>query len=494
MANEISKIKLTDGTVYNIRDTSALHEVSLSDIKNADDLKAIEALEGTGFLKRTGTNTWSLDGTTYQALIDASNKLDASFLRGTASIDTTGNAATATSATSATNATNATNASKSITQEISDNSTNIATTAFVKAFVDNAISGISGGMQFKGTISSSPLPAQHTAGDVYVVAIAGTYAGQTCEVGDMIICITTGTTSTNSHWSVVQTNIDGAVTGPSSSVDGNIAVYNGATGRVIKDSGILASDLAKASDLPTKSVTLTPSGTISTPTFTGTTATLSHNVTQGSVSASGDYQPAGTISTPTFIGTTATLTLSGSTSGVAVTAHTYQPAGTVSKPSITVSPTTTSIYSITGVGSTPTRKSFTYVSAATSLSVSGEKLVAANGTTASAYSITDVGSVPTRSAVTVMTGATAGLDSAPTFTGTTATLSHSVTQGSVSVSTNYQPSGTVSKPTFTGTTATINVSGSTSGVAVTAHTYQPAGTVSQPTFTGTSITHNHINE
>ena len=406
MANEISKIKLTDGTVYNIRDTSALHEVSLSDIKNADDLKAIEALEGTGFLKRTGTNTWSLDGTTYQALIDASNKLDASFLRGTASIDTTGNAATATSATSATNATNATNASKSITQEISDNSTNIATTAFVKAFVDNAISGISGGMQFKGTISSSPLPAQHTAGDVYVVAIAGTYAGQTCEVGDMIICITTGTTSTNSHWSVVQTNIDGAVTGPSSSVDGNIAVYNGATGRVIKDSGILASDLAKASDLPTKSVTLTPSGTISTPTFTGTTATLSHNVTQGSVSASGDYQPAGTISTPTFIGTTATLTLSGSTSGVAVTAHTYQPAGTVSqptftgitatltlsgstsgvavtahtyqpagtvsKPSITVSPTTTSIYSITGVGSTPTRKSFTYVSAATSLSVSGE--------------------------------------------------------------------------------------------------------------------------
>ena len=38
---------------------------SLSEIGEADDLQAIEALTGTGFLKRTGTNTWSIDNSTY---------------------------------------------------------------------------------------------------------------------------------------------------------------------------------------------------------------------------------------------------------------------------------------------------------------------------------------------------------------------------------------------------------------------------------------------
>jgi hypothetical protein len=37
---------------------------------------------------------------------------------------------------------------------------------------------------------------------------------------------------------VQQGNIDGAVTGPTSSVSGNVAVFDGATGKVIKDSGI----------------------------------------------------------------------------------------------------------------------------------------------------------------------------------------------------------------------------------------------------------------
>ena len=229
----ISKIKMTDGTIEDIA-------VSLSNVKNADDLKAIEALTSTGFLKRTGDNTWVIDANSYQTLIDASHKLDASLLTGTASVNTTGNAATATSATSATNATNA---SKSTTQSAGDNSTNIATTAFVTTAINNAISGISGAMQFKGTVnSSSDLPDSHTAGDVYVVATAGTYASQTCEVGDMII----GTSA--SAWTVVQTNIDGAVTGPASAIDSNIAAYDGTTGKVIKDGGIAIGNIIQEGD------------------------------------------------------------------------------------------------------------------------------------------------------------------------------------------------------------------------------------------------------
>ena len=129
---------------------------------------------------------------------------------------------------------------KAPTASTETNSTQIATTAFVQSVVDSKIAA-SDAMIFKGTIGTSgtitALPAQHTTGWTYKVITAGTYADQNCEVGDMIVCITDGTTANNAHWSVIQSNIDGAVTGPASSVDAHIAVFNGATGKFIKDSG-----------------------------------------------------------------------------------------------------------------------------------------------------------------------------------------------------------------------------------------------------------------
>ena len=117
------------------------------------------------------------------------------------------------------------------------NSTQIATTAFVmNAFKANDA------MIFKGTIGSSgatvtSLPATHYQGWTYRVITAGTYAGQACEIGDMIICITDGTTATDSHWTVVQSNIDGVVIGPASATDAHVAVFDGTTGKLVKDSG-----------------------------------------------------------------------------------------------------------------------------------------------------------------------------------------------------------------------------------------------------------------
>ena len=117
------------------------------------------------------------------------------------------------------------------------NDTTVATTAFVKnAFTANDA------MVFKGTIGSSgatvtSLPATHKQGWTYKVITAGTYAGQVCEIGDTIYCVTDGTSANNDHWTVVQTNIDGAVIGPASSTSGNLALFNGTTGKLIADSG-----------------------------------------------------------------------------------------------------------------------------------------------------------------------------------------------------------------------------------------------------------------
>ena len=123
------------------------------------------------------------------------------------------------------------------TADIGDNSTKLATTAFVANEIASKLAA-NDAMIFKGTIGTSgtvtALPNTHNAGWTYRVVTAGTYAGIVCEVGDLIICITDGTAANNAHWTVAQTNIDGAVTGPASATNNGIALFNGTTGKIIK--------------------------------------------------------------------------------------------------------------------------------------------------------------------------------------------------------------------------------------------------------------------
>lgn len=86
-----------------------------------------------------------------------------------------------------------------------------------------------------------PFPdTAYKAGQKYVVALEGEYLGQKCEVGDLILIIRdyAAETASNSDGVVLQKNIDGAVTGAESSVDGEIVVFSGTTGKVIKSSKI----------------------------------------------------------------------------------------------------------------------------------------------------------------------------------------------------------------------------------------------------------------
>lgn len=60
--------------------------------------------------------------------------------------------------------------------------------------------------------TATALPATHTIGWTYRIVAPGTYAGKPCEVGDLVICVESGNTANNDHWTVAQNNIDGAVT------------------------------------------------------------------------------------------------------------------------------------------------------------------------------------------------------------------------------------------------------------------------------------------
>lgn len=245
-----------------------------------------------------------------------------------------------------------------------------------------------------------------------------------------------------------------------------------------------------------------PAGTVSKPTFTGSSSTVTITATDNT---NGNYQPKGTVSKPTFTGSSSTFTgkftpeggvtvttnattnktatVSAASSGTA----TYTPAGSVSTPTI----------SVKTAGSTTTIKN------PTSVTVAKTVVAAAPGATAPANAVTyysvanenlslyqlgyTTGDSISTSNVTVKNGDAAYEASQPSFTGTGArlvtgnipvpsayTATFTGTEGDVS--TSGTPNGSVSQPTFTG--AKTQLSGTTTA----------NGTISQPTFEGTGTT------
>lgn len=89
----------------------------------------------------------------------------------------------------------------------------------------------------------------YKAGQMWRVAAAGTYAGEKCEVGDLILCIKdySEDSASNADFMAVQANIDGAVTSDANAVSvGEIAVFNAVTGKVIGASGVQIASLNDA--------------------------------------------------------------------------------------------------------------------------------------------------------------------------------------------------------------------------------------------------------
>ena len=176
----------------------------------------------------------------------------------------------------------------------------------------------------------------------------------------------------------------------------------------------------------TASGSTTPSGSVSQPTFTGSSLTMTTNVT-----------PSGSITLTTSNKTAAVSSASGTA--------TYTPGGSVSAPTISVATagSTTNVSSVSNVGTLPSL----------TMTVSSENL---------SFSWS-AGTLPSTTSVTVKTGDASYSASAPTFSGTAVRL----VTGNIAVPT---------VATFSGNEASISVTGT------------PSGTVSQPTFSGTATT------
>lgn len=90
-------------------------------------------------------------------------------------------------------------------------------------------SSAKGALIFKGTLGISDdgatvlaLPDTHEKGWTYLVVTAGTYAGQLCEKGDFVICVSSGESASDLDWTVVQGNTFNTLPTPTALDEGKI--------------------------------------------------------------------------------------------------------------------------------------------------------------------------------------------------------------------------------------------------------------------------------
>lgn len=201
------------------------------------------------------------------------------------------------------------------------------------------------------------------------------------------------------------------------------------------------------------------SGTVTIPAtnHTHTTPSLSHTVTQGTVSASGSYTPEGKVTVETT-DTLPSVPECDGTQDLFVVSNNVE--------NVTIKPVsgTTSVQSMTGVGTLPTSEAksipnVTSVGVMFKAEVVGETLkltpgsAPTLGTAISVNSMKSAGTLPTRQAVTV---ATAGTD----VTVSKYTKPNVFTSFGIGDGLDF---------TFAGTAKTVNVTGNTTGVSVANH-------------------------
>ena len=124
-----------------------------------------------------------------------------------------------------------------VTPDATDNGTRLATTAFVQTVVSGLLDA-KDAFHFVGTLAGGDTLPAAESGHVYRITSDGTINGLTVHQGDTITCCVDGTKAgTPANWFVTHTNHDGQVMGPTTAVDSHVAVYDGSTGKLIKDSG-----------------------------------------------------------------------------------------------------------------------------------------------------------------------------------------------------------------------------------------------------------------
>jgi hypothetical protein len=193
---------------------------------------------------------------------------------------------------------------------------------------------------FRGVIdcSTNPNYPAADAGDLYVISVAGKIgggSGTNVEAGDTIICLVDGSpagtqAAVGANWDVIQKNLDGAVIGPTSATDTAIALFNGTTGKLLKDSPFITVGSTITGSITGNAATVTTNANLTgavtsvgnaTSLGSFTSANLSSALTDETGTGSAVFATSPTLVTPALgtpsaiVLTNATGTASGLTAG-----------------------------------------------------------------------------------------------------------------------------------------------------------------------------------
>lgn len=136
-------------------------------------------------------------------------------------------------------------ASLGVDTSIGNNPSNdkVPTSAAVAGYVTDSFGRVNalvyqGTMGTGGDVTNIPA-AGYSAGWLYKIIQPGTYAGERCEIGDIIFAIQdAGEWQINAvaaHWTVIQKNLENSVQGPSYATQGHVATFD--TNTTLQDSG-----------------------------------------------------------------------------------------------------------------------------------------------------------------------------------------------------------------------------------------------------------------
>lgn len=187
----------------------------------------------------------------------------------------------------------------------------------IKNYIDNSVANsvTPDALIFKGTIGTGGtpgvLPTTYEIGWSYRVITQGTYAGNACEVGDFIVAIAdndVAANADNTHWLVIQGNLDGTVFGPASSTTSHVVVFSDTTGKSISDSGLTIGRSVPANAAFTDT-TYTPS---SSNVYSGCSASNDSNATMIASVSNGVLSLSGLTFTTTNVITGLTSSVAGS--------------------------------------------------------------------------------------------------------------------------------------------------------------------------------------
>jgi hypothetical protein len=263
-ANGVAGFAAADG-VYKIQIVSAdgsytspmLRKIQLFDQANFNAISGLGAISN-GFASKTGSGTF-----VGRTIVGTAGQVDVADGTGAAGNPTISIHAGGISNTELANGAAAANLGYDLDTDAAltaNSDAKVPSQKAVKTYADQLLAA-SDAMVFKGVIDCSANPNYPAGdrGDTYRVSVAGKIGGGSgvnVEAGDILLCLDDGTSAgtqaaQGSHWSIIQTNIDGAVVGPASAVDGHVPKFSGTSGKVIADGYPLDTDGTMAANSDT---------------------------------------------------------------------------------------------------------------------------------------------------------------------------------------------------------------------------------------------------